>query len=324
MRKQPSAPVANPTAPRGRISHLTRRSLLAGLAGTCALGLAPLALHAADNAGGKSVELKVRWLGGGVVEIATPDYKQIAYCDAWIWNNSGWDRFSVAKPPEYASKEGLVQYLQAKNPEAIFVLLTHDHGDHMGDYLEMLKALSDAGLPVKTTGQSDLMRAGLTEDFRKAGIDTAKVVANNGAGMNMGGVSRHGAMAATLVPAVHSNVRGHPSAGFMLDIGGARVYVSGDTDLFGEMKVLAERYRPDLAVICVGGGPFTIGPEDAARACQWLGVSHALPVHYAHNALVKGTGAGLEFQDALKKIAPQVATTLTKPGEVQSIRIRKA
>lgn len=299
---------------------LNRRSLLTRLCGAAAMGLPAWAAQAAGT-GRPPVELLVRWLGGGVVEIATPDHKQIAYCDAWIWNNSGWDRFSVTKPPEYASKEGFVQYLQGKNPEAIFVLLTHDHGDHMGDYLEMLKAMVDAGLPVKTTGQSDLMRAGLVEDFRKAGLEPAKVVANNGAGMNFGGVSRHGGMAAHLVPAVHSNVHGHPAAGFMLDIGGARVYVSGDTDLFGELKVLGERYHPDLAVVCVGDGPFTMGPADAARACQWLGVRHALPVHYAHNAMVKGIEAGKEFEAALRKIAPRVASTVTTPGETRRIRL---
>ena len=303
-------------------ASLTRRTLLNGLCGLGGLTAIGLPLHSALAAGaGRRGELQVRWIGGGVVEIATPDYKQIAYCDAWVWNNAGWDRFSLTKPAEYATKEGWVQYLQQKNPEAIFVLLTHDHGDHMGDYFEMLKALSDAGLPVKTTGQSDLMRAGLVEDFKKAGLEPAKIVANNGAGMNFGGVSRHGNMTAYLVPAVHSNVHGHPAAGFMLDIGGVRVYVSGDTDLFGELKVLGERYQPDMAVVCVGDGPFTMGPEDAARACQWLGVSHALPVHYAHNALVKGITAGQEFQQAAKKIAPKLAVTVTQPGVPQRIRI---
>ena len=309
------------------IRGLSRRTLLnqllavGGLAAATGAGLALTGADARAASERRKGELLVRWLGGGVVEIATPDYKQIAYCDAWVWNNSGWDRFSLSKPPEYASREGFVQYLQSKNPEAIFVLLTHDHGDHMGDYLEMLKALSDAGLPVKTTGQSDLMRAGLVEDFKKAGLEPPKIVANNGAGMNFGGVSRHGNMTAYLVPAVHSNVHGHPAAGFMLDIGGVRVYISGDTDLFGELKVLGERYHPDMAVVCVGDGPFTMGPEDAARACQWLGVSHAMPVHYAHNGLVKGIQAGQEFQAALKKIAPKVTTNVGKPGELQRIRI---
>lgn len=267
--------------------------------------------------GGK---ISVRWLGGGVVELATPDYKQIAFGDAWVWNNAGWQRFNVSKPPEYATKEGFFRYVSDKKAEAVLVLLTHDHGDHIGDYFETLKGLSDAGVRVVTTGQSDLLRGGLVEDFKKAGLDPAKIVANNGAGMNFGGTVRHGAMTARLVPAVHSNLHGFPAAGFMVDIGGMRVYISGDTDLFGEMKTLGERYQPNLAIVCVGDGPFTMGPEDAARACQWLGVSHAIPVHYAHNALVKGVEAGEEFQRAIASIAPRVSVTLMKPGDTRTIQ----
>src|SRR5690242_19061078 len=152
----------------------------------------------ARSTGGK---ISVRWLGGGVVELATPDYKQIAYGDAWVWNNAGWTRFSVPKPPEYATKEGFAQYVAGKKPDAVFVLLTHDHGDHIGDYFELLKTLSGANLPVLTTGQSDLMRKGLVDDFKAAGLDPAKIDANGGAGMNFGGTSKHGAMTARLVPA---------------------------------------------------------------------------------------------------------------------------
>jgi L-ascorbate metabolism protein UlaG (beta-lactamase superfamily) len=259
--------------------------------------------------------VSVRWLGGGVTEIATADYKQIAFDDAWIWNNAGWDRFGVRKPPEYASKEGFVRYVADKKPEAIFVLLTHDHGDHMGDYFEMLKALTAAGLPVMTTGQSDLMRKGLLDDFKSAGLDPAKLVANGGAGQNFGGVAKHGAMTTHLVPAIHSNLHGFPAAGFMLDIGGMRIYISGDTDLFGDMKTLGERYRPNLGIVCAGDGPYTMGPEDAARACQWTGVSQAIPVHYAHNPQVLGVEAGEDFRRAIATIAPNVAVTVLRPGE---------
>jgi len=226
----------------------------------------------------------------------------------------------VPKPPEYATKEGFFQYVAGKKAEAVLVMLTHDHGDHIGDYFEMLKGLADAGVPVMTTGQSDLMRRGLVDDFKKAGLDPAKVVANGGAAMNFGGATKHGAMTARLVPAVHSNLHGFPAAGYMVDIGGMRVYISGDTDLFGDLKTLGERYQPNLAIVCVGDGPFTIGPEDAARACQWLGVSHAIPVHYAHNAAVKGVEAGEEFQRAIASIAPRVNVTLMKPGDTRMIQ----
>lgn len=305
------------------VPELSRRAALGGLL-ACGAGLTLAGLGAGSawaQAARKPATLHIRWLGGGVAEIATPDYKQIAYCDAWVWNNSGWDRFGVQKPAEYASKEGFVQYVASKNPEAVLVLLTHDHGDHMGDYFEMLKALSDAGLPVKTTGQSDLMRGGLVEDFKKAGLEPPKVVVNNGAGMNFGGTTRHGQMMARLVPAVHSNLHGFPAAGYMLDIGGVRVYLSGDTDLFGEMKTLGERYKPDLALVCVGDGPFTMGPEEAAQACQWLGVKAAMPFHYGHNALVKGVDAGREFQQAMHKLRPSVKVSVPKPGELLSITV---
>src|SRR6185369_246167 len=179
---------------------------------------------------------------------------------------------NVPKPAEYGSKEAFAQYVRGKNPEAVFVLLTHDHGDHIGDYFDALKALVDAGVPVATAGQSDLMRAqnGLVPDFKKAGLDNAKLVVNGGGGINFGGTGRYGAMTARLVPAVHSTFHAFPAAGFILDIGGTRVYISGDTDLFGDMKLIGERYQPNVAIVCVGDGPYTMGPDEAARACQWL------------------------------------------------------
>lgn len=297
---------------------------LAALGGTMALGACGTAMEPGTGTGGSARltggRFSIRWLGGGVVELATPDYRQIAYADAWVWNNAGWSRFNIQKPAEYASKEAFAQYVKGKNPEAVFVLLTHDHGDHIGDYFEMLKVLSDAGVPVMTSGQSDLMRKGLVPDFQKAGLTPAKIVANGGAAMNFGGTSRHGAMTARLVPAVHSTLHAYPAAGFMVDIGGARVYVSGDTDLYGDMKLLGERYQPNVAVVCVGNGPYTMGPEEAARACQWLGVQHAIPVHYAHNAQVRGVEAGEQFRKALAQIAPGIQVSVMKPGETRLIQ----
>jgi L-ascorbate metabolism protein UlaG (beta-lactamase superfamily) len=309
-----------------RGAGLGRRALLQGmlslggglLVGGCAgmTGSAPAGGQARLSGG----RVTVRWLGGGVMELATPDYKQMAYLDAWVWNNAGWTRFNVPKPPEYATRDGFVQYVAGKKPEAAFVLLTHDHGDHIGDYFEMLRALSGAGLPVATAGQSDLMRRGLVEEFKKAALDPAKVVANSGASMNFGGSARHGAMTAHLVPAVHSTLAGYPAAGFILEIGGLRAYLSGDTDLYGDMKMVGERYQPNVAIVCVGNGPFTMGPQQAARACQLLGVSHAIPVHYAHNNFVLGVDAGEQFRRAVAEVAPRVTVTVMRPGESRTIQ----
>ena len=263
--------------------------------------------------------VRIRWVGAGIVEVASADDKQIAYVDAWVWGNTGWERFGVQKPPEYASAAGLAEYLRARDPEAVLVLLTHDHGDHMGDFFEMLSALSGAGLNVKAVGQSDLMRAGLLQRFRDAALDPAQVVVNGGAGANIGGRSSHGAMRAIVVPAFHSTLAGYPAVGFILEIGGMRFYASGDTDLYGDLRLVGERYRPDVALVCAGNGPFTMGPGDAALACQFLGVGQAIPIHYAHNPAVMGPQAGEDFRQAVAQLSPGTNVHVMTPGQSMTL-----
>jgi L-ascorbate metabolism protein UlaG (beta-lactamase superfamily) len=260
-------------------------------------------------------QLRMRWFGGGVYELATPDDSAIVLVDAWIWNNTGWTAFGIEKPPELRSAQAYAAHLKSRNPKHVLVALTHDHGDHMGDYFEMLPTFVAAGLPVMTTGQSDLMRVGLVPKFKAANLDMATIVANKGAGMNFGGSTEFGPIHARLVPAVHSTALGYPSAGYILDIAGTRVYASGDTDLFGDMRDLGERYKPQIAVVCIGNGAFTMGPEDAANTCKMFGVSHAVPVHYAHNPLVLGPNAGEMFQSYVATISPQTRVSVFKPGE---------
>ncbi len=266
----------------------------------------------APSGGGK---LKVRWFGGGVYELATPDDRAIVLVDAWIWNNNGWSAFNLTKPPELQSAAAFAAHIKSRNPQAVLVALTHDHGDHIGDYFELLPALVAAGVPVMTVGQSDLMRVALPPKFKAAGLDPATIVVNKGAGINFGGTMAFETIQARLVPAVHSTTAGFPSAGFMIDIGGMRVYASGDTDLFGDMSDLGRRYQPHLGVFSAGNGPFTMNPEDAAHAVKALGVAHAIPVHYAHNPLVLGPRAGEMFRTACATIAPSAIVTVMRPGE---------
>jgi len=291
-------------------------------AGSLALGgaLGSSAAFAAPRSAGAGT-LSVRWIGGGVVEVATADNKQLAFVDAWVWNNAAYSVLKVDRPAEYASPDAFASYVAAKAPDAVLVLLTHDHGDHMGDYFDVLKALSGAGLNVKTSGQSDLMRGGLAQKFKDNGLDAAQLVVNGGAGQNFGGMAQHGAMQTWLVPAVHSNLLGFPSAGFVLQIGGVRVYASGDTDLFGDMRMIADRYRPDVALVCAGGGPYTMGPRDAAMACSFTGVSQAMPIHYGHNAQVKGAEAAAEFKQALAELSPNTTAQVFNLAESRAITV---
>ena len=289
-------------------------------AGSAQAAASPAYAAQAQPAGGGAIN--VRWIGGGVLEVSTPDSKQIALVDAWVWNNNGgYQIFGVPKPAEYSSAAAFAAYLSARSPDNILVLLTHDHGDHAGDYIEMLAALVGAGLPVQTTGEGDLLRLGMLQKFKDAGLDQSKLVVNSGSGQQMGGTATFGGMHTIMVRADHSNGLAYPAVGYMLDIGGVRVYCSGDTDLFGDMQLLGQRYHPQLALICAGGGPFTMGPADAALACQMIGVTQAVPIHYAYNPLVLGTVAGDQFRTAIASVAPGVTAQVMQPGESRTIQV---
>jgi L-ascorbate metabolism protein UlaG (beta-lactamase superfamily) len=283
------------------------------LGGLSAFGAA--ALLAPGAASAANVTVAMRWYGGGVYELATPDDGQIVLVDAWIWNNTGFKLFNMPKPAELSSPEAYIASLKARKPKNVFVLLTHDHGDHAGDYIELLKALNASGLNFKTAGHAELMRVAYVPTFKAAGLDQATLVVNNGNGMNFGGVSTFGDVTIHLVPAVHSTTTGAPAAGFIIDMAGTRIYASGDTDEFGDMALIRQRYHPVLAVLSAGGGPFTMDPETAADAAKMLGVRYAIPVHYAHSPLVIGPEAGPRFKAALAKTAPGVQTTIFMPGQ---------
>lgn len=288
-----------------------------------AAALAPTASFAGPEtlaqASGARGPIRVRWLGGGVAELSTLDDKQIMLIDAWIWNNAGYTRFNLQKPPELSSAAAYADHLVARKPEGVFVLLTHDHGDHIGDYFELLKTLNARGLNVKTMGHSDLLRYALVPKFKEAGLDEATIVVNSGAGGNIGGVGSHAGMRAVVVPAFHSTTFGLPSIGFVAQIGGMNVYASGDTDLFGDMALIGRRYKPDLAIVCAGNGPFTMNPADAAEAVRMVGASIAIPVHYAHNALVLGPDAGDRFKAEMAKTAPRTRVIVMTPGESKQV-----
>ena len=260
-------------------------------------------------------QLKVRWYGGGVYELATPDDSAIVLLDAWIWNNTGFKQFNLDKPAELASPDAYIAYLKARNPKNIVVALTHDHGDHSGDFIELLKAMTAANMPVSVVGQGDLMRVGFIPKFKDAGLDESKLVVNGGNGINFGGVATVGSVKLHLVPAVHYNGMPFPAAGFIVDIAGTRVYASGDTDVFGDMSLIGKRYSPALAVVCAGGGPFTMDVQGAAEAVHMIGAHAALPVHYGHNPLVGGTDTGERFRAAMGRVDVSVAVTVLKPGE---------
>jgi len=93
---------------------------------------------------------------------------------------------------------------------------------------------------------------------------------------------------------------------------GFRIYHAGDTDVFGDMRLIRELHSPDLAILPIGGH-FTMGPKGAALAAELLGVRHVLPIHYGTFPLLAGTPQQLEAELAARGLG-DVAVHALEPG----------
>ena len=133
-------------------------------------------------------------------------------------------------------------------------------------------------------------------------IEIAKWLANQGVentiGFNKGGTVTVEGVKATMVTANHSSsftendgtiiYLGEP-AGFVLEFtNGYKIYHAGDTNVFGDMKIIGEIYQPDLALLPIGDH-FTMGPREAAYAAQLLNVPAIIPMHYGTFPVLTGT-----------------------------------
>ncbi len=118
-------------------------------------------------------------------------------------------------------------------------------------------------------------------------------------GMNKGGTYETAGIRVTMVTAHHSagdwNAAGETTlylgdpAGFVVELeNGFRFYHAGDTDVFGDMRLIGELHRPELAFLPIGGH-FTMGPREAALAVELLGVRHVVPIHYGTFPILAGT-----------------------------------
>jgi L-ascorbate metabolism protein UlaG (beta-lactamase superfamily) len=165
------------------------------------------------------------------------------------------------------------------------VLVTHGHRDHM----------SDAASVARASGAILVANPEICHWLGSQGLQ-------NLSPMNIGGSQTIGGIDIAMVPALHSSsVSGEhgpiymgEAAGFVLKFEDELVlYVAGDTGLFGDMRLIRELHRPDIAVLPIGGR-FTMGPEAAARACEWLGIRQVIPMHYGTFPMLTGTPSQLK------------------------------
>jgi L-ascorbate metabolism protein UlaG (beta-lactamase superfamily) len=119
--------------------------------------------------------------------------------------------------------------------------------------------------------------------------------------MNLGGSQEVLGHKVSMVRADHSCgisdgdriLYGGTAAGYVVRLeGGYTFYHAGDTALFSDMQLIAELYRPELAFLPIGD-LFTMGPDQAARACRYLGVRRVIPIHWGTFPLLTGTPESL-------------------------------
>jgi L-ascorbate metabolism protein UlaG (beta-lactamase superfamily) len=207
----------------------------------------------------------ITWYGHACVHIRTPGGKSVLV-DPWFGN---------PRSPMSADEVDGVDLL----------LVTHGHGDHMGDAVSLASRFKP-----------------MWPCIHEMSLWLARQLPGGGdavVGMNKGGtVGMHG-LQITMTQAEHSAgdwnapsesplYLGEP-AGFVIELeSGARVYHAGDTDVFGDMALIRELHKPDLAILPIGGH-YTMDPWGAAKAVELLGVHDVLPIHYGTFPLLAGT-----------------------------------
>jgi L-ascorbate metabolism protein UlaG (beta-lactamase superfamily) len=228
--------------------------------------------------------IKLTWLGHATFRIETPGGK-IVIIDPWIMGN-----------PACPANE--------KNVKTVDVMLcTHGHGDHIGDAVEIAKQHAP-----KVVGIPELI--GWLE---KKGVKHTAM-------MNKGGTQTVGDIKVTMVHADHSCgiqdgnelVYGGEACGFVVEFSnGLKIYHAGDTNVFGDMTIIHELYAPDIAMLPIGDH-FTMGPREAAYACNLLKAKTVIPMHFATFPVLTGTPG------ALQKLISGVEVMEMKPGKTIS------
>lgn len=168
--------------------------------------------------------------------------------------------------------------LDAETIEVDYILITHAHNDHLGDTIEIAKR-TDATV-ITTVEIADYLEA--------KGI--------NAHGMQPGGAYEFDFGKIKLTPAIHGSSLNIDDSGVPVTLGLATgiliqadnqtLYHLGDTALYSDMKLIGERNDIDLAFIPIGDN-FTMGPEDAAIAAEWLQAKKVVPIHFNTFPVIK-------------------------------------
>lgn len=226
------------------------------------------------------------WLGHSAVRCDLPS-GEVVLIDPWVLTNPSC--------PESAKTFDRIDAM----------LITHAHGDHLGDAVELCKRHRPKIVVATHEICSWLAGQGI------AGTS----------GMNLGGTQSVLSLRVSMVRADHSSgletpqgfLDGGVAVGFVVRLpGGYTFYHAGDTALFSDMQLIHDLYRPELAFLPIGDH-YTMDPIQAARACRFLGVRRVVPIHWGTFPVLVGRPEQLRHE--IEKVSINCEVIALAPGE---------
>lgn len=174
----------------------------------------------------------------------------------------------------YITENDLAKHIDVDKIDCDYLLLTHGHSDHIGDVERI----------AKRTKPAIVCNFELANWFKNKGLE-------NITDMNPGGIEEFAFGKLKFVNAVHSSSMpdgsyGGVACGILLFIEGKTIYISGDTALHSDMKLIGDYHSPDIALLCVGNH-FTMGYEDALIASDFIKCDEIIGMHYDTFAPIK-------------------------------------
>lgn len=209
---------------------------------------------------------KLTWLGHATFKLETPGGKTVLI-DPWVAGN-----------PACPEDQKSFQQIDA-------MLCTHAHFDHIGDAVALAK-------------QHNPVVVGIYELCSWLQGKGVKQIAP----MNKGGSQTVADIRVTMVHADHSCgiqdgdqiLYGGEACGYVIGLeNGLKIYHAGDTNVFGDMHIIHELYKPDLALLPIGD-LFTMSPREASYACELLRPRAVVPMHFGTFPPLTGTPAELK------------------------------